>query len=306
MSDSFRRQWILASKVIPRGYIVLGREPVVIGRARDCTLPIFHDSISRRHARVARQGARFAIEDLGSTNGTFVQGKKVVGTQYLEHDQVLTIGSVELRFLALEASRDELAARFDPMAGETTELPPMPAARSGALMSGSFTREVLLQVCQLIEVNHHTGVLRIEAGRTQGELRFKDGLIVGAKFASFRGEKAARTLLRLTAGDYAFKSRAVDEPSGEPLRLSAIAVSLDILHEQDRQREGQTEFKDRAAPSEPGAGAKAVADDAADSHFMDTAAPPPPVRRPTSDDELKALGETKAITRKLPRQGPAS
>ena len=251
--EGFRRQWVLASRVIPRGYLLLGREPVVIGRARDCTLPIFHDSISRQHARVTKEGARFAVEDLGSTNGTFVQGRPVRGKQYLEHDQVLAVGSVELRFLVLDSSREEMAARFDPMSGETSELPPMSSARTGALLSGHFTREVLLQVCQLIEVNQHTGVLRIEAGRTRGDLRFAKGTIVAARFASFRGEKAARTLLRLTAGEYAFKSGESEEPESKatPVKLSAIALSLDILHEQDRKRAEKDEFRDKAHPTDP-------------------------------------------------------
>src|SRR5207244_209616 len=137
---------VLASSAIPRGYLLLGREPVEIGRGKESTLPIFHDSISRRHARITRDGYRYVIEDLGSTNGTTVQGKPVKGPTKLDHDDVISVGSVELRFLVVEASREELAARFNPQTEETNKVDSFAVAKSNALMSGRFTRQVLHQV----------------------------------------------------------------------------------------------------------------------------------------------------------------
>jgi pSer/pThr/pTyr-binding forkhead associated (FHA) protein len=236
-SASSRRYWLLASSAIPRGYLALGREPVVIGRGKECTLPVFHESISRRHARVYRDGVAFFVEDLGSTNGTFVQGKQIKGAQRLEHDDVIALGSLELRFLVLDATREELVQRFDPRTDETNRLAPFAAAKQSSLLSGVFTREVLLQVSQLIELNHHSGVLRIQTGPSQGILRFLEGQIVEARFASLTAEKAAREILALRNGEYAFQAvpEGAKAPAPGPLRLSAVAVALDILRQSDER-----------------------------------------------------------------------
>jgi hypothetical protein len=251
-STSSRRYWLLASSVIPRGYLLLGREPVIIGRGKECTLPVFHDSVSRRHARVFRDGVVFMVEDLGSTNGTFVQGKPINRPTTLEHDSVIMLGALELRFLIVDATREELAARFDPRTDETDRLAPLSASKAASPLTGVFTRGVLSQVCQLIELNHHSGVLRIESGsRTPGILRFREGLIVEARFASFTAEKAAREILGLESGEYAFQ--AVTDPSAlpsaGPLRLSAVAISLDILRQRDERAGVESQFRDRASES---------------------------------------------------------
>jgi pSer/pThr/pTyr-binding forkhead associated (FHA) protein len=49
----------------------------VIGRRRNCDLRIPMDSISRRHCQISMEGGAFKVRDLGSRNGTFVNGKRV-------------------------------------------------------------------------------------------------------------------------------------------------------------------------------------------------------------------------------------
>ena len=61
----------LFSKVFP----VTG--PVVIGRAAECDISVPADEISRRHALVKPTPEGLAVEDLGSSNGTFINGKRV-------------------------------------------------------------------------------------------------------------------------------------------------------------------------------------------------------------------------------------
>lgn len=49
-------------------------EGLVVGRSAECRLVVAHATVSRRHARISRAGAALQIEDLGSTNGTAVDG----------------------------------------------------------------------------------------------------------------------------------------------------------------------------------------------------------------------------------------
>ena len=61
-----------------RGTIVpLGSSSVLIGRAPGCTLVLDDDYSSSRHARIFPQGGQWLVEDLGSTNGTFVADQRV-------------------------------------------------------------------------------------------------------------------------------------------------------------------------------------------------------------------------------------
>ncbi|WP_421735695.1 FHA domain-containing protein FhaB/FipA [Cellulomonas sp.] len=61
-----------------RGTIVpLGTSAVLIGRAPSCTLVLDDDYSSSRHARIFPKGGQWFVEDLGSTNGTFVADQRV-------------------------------------------------------------------------------------------------------------------------------------------------------------------------------------------------------------------------------------
>ncbi len=73
------------------------RGPIVIGRSPGADIVIADDFISARHARVtpARDGA--VLEDLGSTNGTLLDGAPVRGMAPLSAGSVITLGAVRLK-----------------------------------------------------------------------------------------------------------------------------------------------------------------------------------------------------------------
>ena len=57
--------------------ISLGQAPILIGRAPECTLVLEDDYASGRHARLSLQQGTWMVEDLGSTNGTFLGRNRV-------------------------------------------------------------------------------------------------------------------------------------------------------------------------------------------------------------------------------------
>ena len=57
--------------------IALGQAPILIGRAPECTLVLEDDYASGRHARLSLQQGTWMVEDLGSTNGTFLGRTRV-------------------------------------------------------------------------------------------------------------------------------------------------------------------------------------------------------------------------------------
>lgn len=78
--------------------IALGDEPVVIGRLPDCDIPVSDPNVSRKHAEIRRHGNEYLVADLGSTNGTRVNGAWVSGERRLRDGDEISVGATTIRF----------------------------------------------------------------------------------------------------------------------------------------------------------------------------------------------------------------
>jgi hypothetical protein len=75
----------------------IDKQTVVIGRSKDCDIRVADPNVSRRHAEVRQEGTSYWLQDLGSTNGTSVNGRRQQRAK-LEHEDRITVGSTELIF----------------------------------------------------------------------------------------------------------------------------------------------------------------------------------------------------------------
>ena len=66
----------------------LTRPEIVIGRDPNVDLTIPSPAISRRHARLTRQGEGYFLEDLGSSNGTFLNDERLSGQRLLKNEEM--------------------------------------------------------------------------------------------------------------------------------------------------------------------------------------------------------------------------
>jgi len=73
-------------------------ETITIGRAVENDIVITSKRISREHARVRREGSRVMLEDLNSTNGTFLNEERVLAPAVLHDEDQIKIGDVVLLF----------------------------------------------------------------------------------------------------------------------------------------------------------------------------------------------------------------
>ncbi|MGD8902237.1 MAG: FHA domain-containing protein [Anaerolineae bacterium] len=81
------------------GRFHIGTAPAIIGRQDQCEVQVQDTWVSRQHARIVWTGETYVVEDLGSTNGTFVNGQRVVGSRTLRSGDHLQLGDqVELLF----------------------------------------------------------------------------------------------------------------------------------------------------------------------------------------------------------------
>ena len=88
---------------LSEGEYILGRDP-------RCTLHIDASGVSRRHARLVVGAESATIEDLGSSNGTFVQGRAITSEQALAEGDAIELGAATLSF---RAWADDAAAKTE-------------------------------------------------------------------------------------------------------------------------------------------------------------------------------------------------
>ena len=101
--------------------VELGREPIVVGRSSKCEVELDQESVSRQHCRFVRDRSGYAVEDLGSTNGTYVNDSLITKIDLRDGDQV-KIGRTILKFIVggnIEASYHEEIYRLMTIDGLT-------------------------------------------------------------------------------------------------------------------------------------------------------------------------------------------
>jgi len=101
-------QLIMRSGPTPGAAFTLEGDQLTIGRDSTNEIVINDAEISRRHARLTFQGGKYVLEDLGSTNGTFVNGQRLAGPRVLKPGEVVSFG--EQIVLVFEATNIDAGA----------------------------------------------------------------------------------------------------------------------------------------------------------------------------------------------------
>ena len=85
-------QLIMRTGPTPGATFILEGDQLNIGRDSTNEITINDAEVSRRHARLTFQGGKYVLEDLGSTNGTFVNGQRLAGPRVLKAGEVVSFG----------------------------------------------------------------------------------------------------------------------------------------------------------------------------------------------------------------------
>ena len=78
-------------------YDVRDGTPMLVGRAPTCDVPVFDPTVSRRHAELSLVGGGVKVVDLGSANGTFVNGEKITERELFHLGAVTLVAAVRRR-----------------------------------------------------------------------------------------------------------------------------------------------------------------------------------------------------------------
>lgn len=193
---------------------------LVLGRGDDAELALLDELVSRRHARLVLGPEGLDVEDLGSTNGTFLNGLRVDRARASEGDRIL-VGGTLLRLAARAA------------AGAAPGLAAAAPAGADRAAQGRLEDVPVPDLLQLLATARRTGVLTLEREGHVAEVVVDTGRLARCAIDGCAGVSARKSLQRLLAwssGEYVFRP-GVGHGAGEPLEpvLAEGLVQLDDL-----------------------------------------------------------------------------
>jgi len=200
---------------------------IVIGRSSDLDMVLVEDMVSRKHAKIVTSDTNVVIQDLGSTNGTFVNGEKVKKARLKEGDRIL-IGTSILKLVvkAAEASAADEAAAKSALERAASQ------KKKDSTMSGRIEDVPVPDLLQLFQTSKRSGVLVIKGEQT-GKIYLRDGRVYYSIIGDDHDLGPQKSFNRMVAWeDGAFE---LTPPTGEEFMIELDEPTEVLLMEALRQ-----------------------------------------------------------------------
>ena len=216
---------------------------IIIGRSSDLDMVLVEDMVSRKHAKITTTDDIF-IEDLGSTNGTFVNGEKITRARLTTGDRIL-VGTSIIKMVAVDPSinvnHSEAEARRRLEAGANRQM------TVGKPMSGVIEEIPLPDLLQLLSTSRKSGVLTVTSiADGVGRIYLRTGQIYFAAINddySVNAKKAIFRMLTWTSGAFELAPGA-DLKVMEELTESTEALLMEGVRQLDEIRRLGTQLPD--------------------------------------------------------------
>ena len=212
-------------------------QKVVVGRSSDLDMVLVEEMVSRRHAIISFRDGVVAIEDLGSTNGTFVNGEKVSKTVLREGDRIL-IGTNILKVVRLSTPQSDSHRNLEVMAKRRVTARQRPLSSSSEeapRMTGNLEEIPLPDLLQLFGSSRKSGVLVVRTDSRVGRLFLDQGRL---RFALIEGQpelkpfKAVYRMLEWKQGVFELEPPDARKIQGA-VDLSVQEVLMEAVRQQD-------------------------------------------------------------------------
>ncbi len=218
---------------------------IIIGRSSDLDMVLVEDMVSRKHAKILTDEHAVSIQDLGSTNGTFVNGEKIRTVRLKEGDRIL-VGTSIIKLVAANneapipsssMSENEARSRMQVTANRRPE--PM-------MMQGNIEEIPLPDLLQLLSTSRKSGVLVLRSEWGTGRLYLRKGQIYFANVDESFDVSPRKAMFRMLTWD---KGLFELEPPDERTVMEEIQDSTEgLLMEGMRQLD---EFRELSAKLPP-------------------------------------------------------
>lgn len=197
-------------------------QSVTFGR-EECTLTIPSPRVSRRHAEITWEGGQPVLADLGSSNGTQVNGKRLSKPHPLQDGDEITVGPYLCTY---KDQRKGGAAQAGPDANMLT------APMLADAMAGRLDQMSLFELLQTLELNQKTGLLEVFGADNSGKVGMKDGKPVYAEAEGTTGVNAIHLLLREKEGQFTF-GPGFDPAVPADVSMPVTAILMEASRRQD-------------------------------------------------------------------------
>jgi len=214
---------------------------IVIGRSSELDMVLVEDMVSRKHAKITVAGGKITIEDLGSTNGTFVNGEKIKQARLKEGDRIL-IGTSILKLIHQGEDAEDLD---DASVKQKLEEAAAQAAKvtKTSSMTGKIEEIPLPDLLQLFHTSKKNGVLVIE-GDHEGKIYLRQGRVYYAVIDNnheLGPQKSFNRIVTWELGDFELRPPDPQEFMVE-LDSSTEALLMDALRLLDEYKRIQKDL----------------------------------------------------------------
>jgi pSer/pThr/pTyr-binding forkhead associated (FHA) protein len=227
--------------------LVKGRE-IIIGRSSELDMVLIEDMVSRRHASISVTGDELNIADVGSTNGTFVNGEKIKKARLKEGDRIL-IGTSIIKLITVDPAsqvseaeaKNQLEKRGQQAGNKTTA--------TNRAMSGSIEEIPLPDLLQLLSTSKRTGVLGLRGPQGNGQIYLRKGQIYYATIDDsydMNPQKAAYRLLTWERGTFELDS-ADEKTFLEEIKDSTEGLLMEGMRQLDEFKRVEEDLPPRNA-----------------------------------------------------------
>lgn len=208
-------------------FVLSTEEGSLIGRAPDADLVLRDDSVSRKHSRLFSANGALWLRDLGSRNGTRVNGTQVARYRLGPGDR-LSIGATLLRLTWIDKAELRTPEAED---------------SKGRAMSGSLEDIPLTDVLQWLATSRKSGVLRVK-GEREGFLTLSSGMVCDARLEGLIVASSQRALLNMMGwnqGMFELMNGNEEELDDDAQPMSLEHVLMESARIQDEmQKLGET------------------------------------------------------------------
>jgi pSer/pThr/pTyr-binding forkhead associated (FHA) protein len=203
-----------------------------VGRSRDCDLVVPDEegpASSGHHAEVVHSDGAWWIQDLASTNGTFVNGERVSERRLRPGDRI-EVGSSVVTFCEVAAGLEPSTPDQDQE--QTVMLERRPQAES---FRGDLAEIPPFALLQMLELGRKSGLLEIDSDRGIGRLWLGDGAPVHAETKDQTGFDAALAIAQASTGRFRFQPDVdCDEPTIQASVTELLLEASRVLDESTR------------------------------------------------------------------------
>jgi len=149
------------------------KREIIIGRSAELDMVLVEDMVSRKHAKIITDERSVTIEDLGSTNGTFVNGEKVRSCELKDGDRIL-VGTSIIKLVATAGEPTTSITENEARSRLAVAGNKRPPTKS---MSGNIEEIPLPDLLQLLSTSRKSGVIVIRSDLGVGKIYLRKGQI---------------------------------------------------------------------------------------------------------------------------------